>query len=223
MGNDNVYVDPKVQKVLRLYEDLFGKDFYSLPIKRQLGLQVDRLTEAHHHRDDSVCFQIASWHPDLVGKSDAQILDSAFSLDDGKITIAREYGFKDWNEVDSLEGRPSDVHFENAVDTLLSGNLSSLKEQTRDRPYLLSARSQYGHSATLLHYVGTNGVESHRQVVPLNLAQITEFLMASGADPRSKANIYGGSTPRELFESSKHSYESKVHGSVVAVFNKYGV
>jgi hypothetical protein len=179
------------------------------------------LTEAHHNRDDSACFQIASWHPDLVGKSDGWILDHAFGADDGKITIAREYGFKDWDEVQSIQDRQSDVGFEIAVNTMLAGNLSSLKEQLRETPDLPSARSRYGHEATLLHYAGTNGVESYRQVVPLNLAEIVAFLIASGADHGSKANIYGGSTPRELFESSKHSYESKVHRDVIDVFIKY--
>ena len=85
----------------------------------------------------------------------------------------------------------------------------------------MGARSQYGHSATLLHYAGTNGVESYRQVVPLNLAEIVDFLIAAGADQHSKANIYGGSTPRQLFESSKHSYESKVYKDVVGVFSRH--
>src|SRR5882762_8635805 len=136
MRNNDVYVDPKVQKVIRLYSDLLVREFYSLPIRRQLEFQADRLTEAHHNRDDSVCFQIASWHPDLVGKSDGWILDHAFGADDGKITIAREYGFKDWDEVQSIQDRQSDVGFEIAVNTMLAGNLSSLKEQLRETPDL---------------------------------------------------------------------------------------
>ena len=221
MSNVNVYIDPRIQKVIELYADLFGRDFYSLPIRRQMELQADRLTEAHHNRDDSVCFQIGSWHPDLVAKSDEQILNHVFSIDDGKVTIAREHGFKGWNEVESIEGRESDVAFEKAVDTMLSGDLSSLRAQIRETPNLISARSQYGHSATLLHYAGTNGVESYRQVVPLNLAKIVDVLITSGADQNCKANIYGGSTPRELFESSKHSYESKVYEDVISVFSKH--
>jgi hypothetical protein len=85
----------------------------------------------------------------------------------------------------------------------------------------MNARSQYGHHATLLHYAGTNGVESYRQVVPMNLAEIVDFLIASGADPASNAGIYGGSTPRQLFETSRHSHESNVHKDVMAVFQKY--
>lgn len=221
MGIVDVHVDPKVQKVIALYADLLARDFYALPIRRQLEVQADRLTEAHHNREDSVCFQIGSWHPDLVGKSDERILNHVFSIDDGRVTIAREHGFTDWHEVVSIGGRESDVAFEKAVDTMLSGDLTSLKAQLREAPGLPGARSQYGHGATLLHYAGANGVESYRQVVPLNLADIVDFLLASGADQNSKADIYGGSTPRELVESSRHSYESKVREDVVGVFSKH--
>ena len=221
MSNNSVYVDPRVQKVLNLYADVIAGDFYSLPVREQLELQALRLTEAHHNRDNSVCFQIGSWHPGLVGKHDDVILNHIFSIDDGRTTIAREYGFKDWNDVDSIADRRSNVKFEKAVNTMLSGNLSLLKGLIGETPDLISARSQYGHNATLLHYAGTNGVESYRQVVPLNLAEIVDFLIASGADLTSKASIYGGSTPRELFETSKHSYEANVHKDVIAVFKKH--
>ncbi|MBZ5551743.1 MAG: hypothetical protein LAO21_03405 [Acidobacteriia bacterium] len=221
MSNDYMYVDPKVQKIRNLYADVFTGGFYSLPVRRQLELQADRLTEAHHNRDDSVCFQIGSWHPDWVGKPDEWILNHVFSIDDGRTTIAREYGFKDWNDVDSIANRRSNVQFEKAVNTMLSGNLSLLKGLIGETPELTRERSQYGHSATLLHYAGTNGVESYRQVVPWNLAEIVDFLIASGADLTSRANIYGGSSPRELFETSKHSYASNVHKDVITLFKKY--
>lgn len=217
----SVYVDPDVREVQQLYDGLFDEQFYSLPIRRQLELQAERMRNAHHNQNDSVCFQIASWHPTLVGKADAQILSSTFTMEDAKTTIAREYGFKGWNEVESIGEQPSDVDFEGAVNTMLSGGMSSLKEQIGRRPDLLRARSRYGHRATLLHYAGTNGVESYRQVVPLNLSDIIDFLIASGADHECQANIYGGSTFRALFESSKHSYESKVHNKVIESLKKY--
>jgi hypothetical protein len=217
----NIYVDPKVQRVIRLYADLFAGDFHALPIGKQLDLQAVRLTEAHHGRDEAVCFPIASWHPDLVGRSDERILDHVFEVGDGRVTIAREHGFKDWNQVESLQDGTCDGSFEAAVDTMLSGALFSLRELVLGTPGLLTARSRYGHGATLLHYCGTNGVESYRQVVPLNLAAIVDFLIASGADPAAEANIYGGSTPRALFESSKHSYEANVHREVMAVFREH--
>jgi hypothetical protein len=221
MSNDKVYVGAKIQKILGLYAGVFAGDFYSLPVKKQLELQAEKLTEAHPDRDDSVCFQIGSWHPELAGQPDERILHHVFSIEDGKLTLAREYGFKNWDHVESIGNRRTNVIFENTLNTMLSGHLTLLKELIRETPDLSTTRSEYGHSATLLHYAGTNGVESYRQVVPLNLFEIVDFLIASGADLTSRANIYGGSTPCELFETSKHSYESNVHKDVITIFNKY--
>ena len=223
MGSGELYVDPKIRRVLVLYGDLLVEGFHSLPITKQLELLADRLTEAHRRGNDAVCFQIGSWHSALMGKADDEILASAFTLDDARMTIAREHGFTDWTAVRSLADEPSDTEFEDAVSIMMSGDLSSLAALLKHQPRLLTASSRYGHHATLLHYVGTNGVESYRQVVPPNLAAITELLLASGADPQSKADIYGGTTPRELFESSNHTFASNVHESVVRVFESYGV
>ena len=174
---------------------------------------------AHAARNDAVCFQIASWHPSLVGKQPAQILAHAFSMADARETIAREYGFYSWSDVPA--GRHSNVPFEHAVNTMLSGDLAAFKTLIRESPALVREPSQYGHRATLLHYTGTNGVESYRQIVPLNLAEIVDLLLTAGADASIKAAMYGGATPRHLFETSKHSYDSGVHEAVVAVYNKH--
>jgi hypothetical protein len=221
MSKQTVYVDPRVQKVLDLYADILAGEFYSLPVKAQLEVQAARLTEALRKGDDAVCFQIGSWHPGLVGQNDDAILKQSFSMDDARATIAREFGFNDWNEVESASDRMSSLKFERAVNTMLSGNLSLLQVMVGESPELINETSQYGHNATLLHYAETNGVESYRQVVPQNLAEIVDFLIASGADPASKAGIYGASTPRQLFVSSKHSYESNVLKDLLAVFNRY--
>ena len=70
MSGTKIYADPKIVKVRNLYADILMGDFYFLPVRRQLEVQADRLTEAHRNRDDSVCFQIDSWHPGLTGKHD---------------------------------------------------------------------------------------------------------------------------------------------------------
>ena len=41
-------------------------------------------------------------------------------------------------------------------------------------PSLIHRRSSFGHRSTLLHYVGSNGVETYRQRVPMNLAEIAK-------------------------------------------------
>ncbi len=62
----------------------------------------------------------------------------------------------------------------------------------------------------LLHYVGSNGVETRRQQVPLNLAEIARVLLERGADVNARARIYGGCTTLALVSSSAHPREAGV-------------
>jgi ankyrin repeat protein len=215
------YIDPEVQALRTLYEDLLSSNFYAWPITIQLEKLAVRLWESHRAQKDAVCFQIKSWHPALQSKDDAQILQSAFNLDDARITIAREFGFLTWDKVLCLAQKTSDIEFELAVDIMLNGDLDTLKQLLHASPDLTARRSSYGHAASLLHYLGNNGIESYRQIVPRNIVDVIELLLASGADPASLANIYGGSTPLELFLTSKHTQLSGVISAGHAIFNKY--
>jgi hypothetical protein len=91
------------------------------------------------------------------------------------------------------------------VDTLLRGDVEKLRGLLNSNPSLVHQRSRYGHGSTLLHYVGSNGIETYRQRVPMNLAEITRVLIDAGADVNATANMYGGgSTTLGLLVTSDH-------------------
>src|SRR5260221_838351 len=69
-------------------------------------------------------------------------------------------------------------------------------------PDLVRERSTFLHHATLLHYVGANGVENYRQKTPKNAVQVAEVLLRSGADVNAVADIYGGSDTLGLAATS---------------------
>jgi hypothetical protein len=85
-------------------------------------------------------------------------------------------------------------------------------------PSLVHRRSSFGHRSTLLHYVGSNGVETYRQKVALNLAEITRLLVEAGANVNATANMYGGgSTALGLLVTSDHPAKAGVSGDVLKV------
>lgn len=207
----NVYVSEWVREVERLHRDLFTDSFRKLPIRDQLDRQAQRIFEAHQAGDRVVIPHITCWHPKLVSRSADEIMNSDFTLDDARKTIAREYGYTDWPDVETRGTSPPDAAFENAVDTLLAGEVEKLRDMLSHSPSLVYRRSSFGHRATLLHYVGSNGVESHRQCVPLNLAEITLLLIEAGADVNATAGMYGGnSTALGLLVTSSHPAEAGV-------------
>jgi hypothetical protein len=210
-----VYVSDQVREVERLHRDLLTDSFRQLPIHEQLDRQAHRIVEGHKAGDRAVVTHITCWHPKLVCHSADDIMNSNFTLDDARQTIAREYGFADWADVGARGASPPDPAFELAVDTLLSGDVESLRGLLAGNPSLVHQRSSFGHGSTLLHYVGSNGVETYRQRVPMNLAEIARLLLDAGADVNSTANMYGGgSTAFGLLVTSDHPAKACVTGDV---------
>jgi hypothetical protein len=118
-------------------------------------------------------------------------------LADAQFVIARAHGFVSWpkfvKHIESLDRASSPVSaFEAAAYAIVTGDVTTLTRLLREQPTLVRARSTREHRATLLHYVAANGVENYRQVTPRNIAEITERLLAAGADVDSEADVYGG-------------------------------
>jgi hypothetical protein len=212
-----VYVSDQVREVERLHRDLLTDDERRLPIRDQLDRQAHRIVEGHKAGDRAVVTHITCWHPRLVCRSADEIMSGNFTLDDAQQTIAREYGFAGWPDVEERGANPPDPDFELAVDTLLSGDVETLRGLLSSDPSLIHRRSKFGHRSTLLHYVGSNGIETYRQKVPLNLAEITLLLVGAGADVNATANMYGGSTTLGLLVTSDHPAKAGVTGDVLKV------
>src|SRR5262249_53709418 len=80
-----------------------------------------------------------------------------------------------------------DELFEAAVDAVVAGEVVALTTLLDREPRLVGARSLRSHRATLLHYVGANGVEHERQRTPPNAPAVATLLLARGADPDALA------------------------------------
>lgn len=90
--------------------------------------------------------------------------------------------------------------FEAAATAVVDGDEATLRQLLRDEPELIRARSTYSHRATLLNYVGANGVE--RQETPANAVRIATILLDAGAEVDAVADLYGGTTTLGLVATS---------------------
>ena len=168
----------------------------------------------------AILAEISNYHPDHLGKSTKEILALNLQPGDCRRTIAAEYGFAGWEELEVLPAIRYDTEFETAVNNLLDGNLGDLKQQIYDQPDLISRRSAYGHQATLLHYTGSNGVEFWRQRVPANLLAATRFLIESGADRSATMKVYGGAhTAHALAATSAHPFAAGIGTELAAILD----
>ena len=110
-----------------------------------------------------------------------------------------------------MEPYLSNAPFEMAVDALIAGDGPALQAMLREYPDLIRARSARPHHATLLHYIGTNGVESERQKYPPNAVERLKLLLAAGADVDADADLYGGgATTFGLVATSIHPVKAGI-------------
>lgn len=205
------YVAPEVQAVLDLHPYLTEAAFQALPIRDQIARQAETLHAAYVAKDPRVRMEVMSWWPKAQGRPVEQVLASDFTDADAALTLAREYGFADWDAVRALGEMTLDPGFETALDHIIAGDLAALRSDLRNSPQLATARTPLGHQSTLLHYLGANGVETHRQQTPLNAVALAELLIAHGASKTAEAFMYGGGhTPHALASTSAHPYRAGI-------------
>lgn len=151
------------------------------------------------------------------------------TLTAAQFVIARAHGFESWprltKHIESLSRADSAseiVHFERAVDAIVTGDASTLARLLRDHPSLIRAHSTRRHHAMLLHYVAANGVENYRQKTPNNIVAIAKLLLASGADVNATAGLYGGSTTLGLVATSVHPERAGIQNALLQLLLDHG-
>lgn len=96
--------------------------------------------------------QVMTWWPKAQGRPVEQVLGSDFT--DAALTLAREYGFADWDAGRALGDMTLDPGFKTALDHIIAGELAALRSDLRNILQLATARTPFGHQSTLLHYLG---------------------------------------------------------------------
>ncbi|PYJ84961.1 MAG: hypothetical protein DME22_10775, partial [Verrucomicrobia bacterium] len=101
-------------------------------------------------------------------------------------------------------------------------DVAKLNQLLGEDPELVRERSTFLHHATLLHYVGANGVENYRQKTPKNAVQVAEVLLRAGADVNAGADIYGGSDTLGLAATSVFPFLTGVQDALIDILLEYG-
>jgi Ankyrin repeats (3 copies) len=164
-----------------------------------------------------------------------EIRNALFELADAQFTIARWYDFRDWRAltdwVEAVAQEGSAVEkFESAVEAIIHGDMGGLQRLLRDSPDLVHARSTRVapfdppmHRATLLHYIGANGIEGYREMTPPNAVEIAKVMLEAGADPNALATMYGGEHgTMSMLVSSSHPAQAGLQIPLMHTLVDYG-
>lgn len=151
-----------------------------------------------------------------------------YSSGDARSIIARNHHFESWEKfteyLDALKRKDSPIaQFEAAVDAIVTGEVDILEQLLREHPDLIRARSTRKHHATLLHYVGANGVEDFRQTTPKNAVKVLKVLLKAGAEVDAMADMYGGGcTTMGLVDTSIHPHLAGVQNELIETLVEAG-
>jgi uncharacterized protein (DUF2132 family) len=204
-----VYRPPGWEAVAALFEGLDRRSLAT--VGTWLAARADRLLAGWLDGSPGAVPIVSSWHPDRVGHAAADILAHTPDLTEARETVAREHGYRDWAAVVAVAHVPLDLVFEAALDMMLAGEERPLRHALAVDAGLARRRSPFAHGATLLHYLAANGVETERQVSPLNAPELAVALLEAGADVAAPMNVYGGAhTALELLRTSAHPRDAGV-------------
>ena len=189
-----------------------------LTVVQQLERLAAALLDDHQAGNARAAIWIKNWHPKYVGQGVGTILAGAFSVEDAQLVMAKDHGFADWADVQARGQQTPDANFESAVDAVVHGDLAALQSLLAELPALATARSSYGHGATLLYYLAANGVEIRRQSSPYNAVEVAKALLHAAADPNATANSYGQPcTIVNALVTSGHPAESGTQADLLKV------
>lgn len=196
--------------------------------------QAKALLDLYRSGDPRALYLVRQQHPRLPGRrhtndrnkvTEADIRRIGVSLADAQTIIAGFYAFESWpklaKHVEAVRRDGSPVwQFESAVEAIITGDVSTLQSLLRENPDLIRARSTREHHATLLHYVGANGVEGFRQRTPPNAVQVADLLLRAGAEVDADLDYRGvmrkrhperfGSTTLGMVATSFHPAQAGV-------------
>jgi ankyrin repeat protein len=202
----------------------------SLPFRATLDQyqqQADALFDALKSGDEAVEWRFKWEHPRFRGKVVADVRAATLDLSDAQVVVAREYGFENWAHLaafaDIIQHDGAVARFETAVEAVVSGDVATLRSLLREHPELIHARSARRHHATLLHYVGANGVEGERQKTPENGLDVAQILLDAGAEVDALADMYDEKcTTMSMLVSSSHPHEAGLQTALAERLLDYG-
>ena len=195
--------------------------------KKQAKELLKSVKSGHPETLQHALQRIKKDHPRFARLADLELRAAKLALADAQLVIAREHGFESWprfaKHIQGLTRQDSPVsRFESAVEAVVAGEAAKLEQLLGENPELVRERSTFLHHATLLHYVGANGVESYRQKTPKNAVRIAEVLLRAGADINAVADIYGGSDTLGLAATSIWPLMAGVQEALIDILLEYG-
>jgi ankyrin repeat protein len=189
--------------------------------------QAAALFDALQAEEDAAVWRFKWEHPSFRGKLPDDVRAATLSLDDARLVVARSYSFEGWADLKAYAEQVANEspvrRFEDAVEAVVDGDVPKLRTMLEVNPNLIRARSSRRHHATLLHYIGANGVEGSRQRTPPNAVEVAKLLLDAGAEVDALADMYDNKcTTMGMLVSSCHPHNAGLQAPLAELLLDYG-
>jgi ankyrin repeat protein len=167
-------------------------------------------------------------HPKILENyAGAGVKSENSTLQNAQLIIANSHHFNLWEEYESFKTSLHDEgsalwQFEAAADAIVNGDATLLTNLLQQNPTLINMRSPRNHRATLLIYVGANGIEGYRQKTPANAVEIAKILLNAGAEVDARGLMYRGTTTLGLVATSVHPVVARVQEPLMQILFNHG-
>lgn len=166
---------------------------------------------------------LSRWNEALEGQAvkGTDVYENAYAI------IAHAHYLDSWNEFEDFKQEISEANsetaqFERAADAIVSGDTNTLIQLLTKNPTLIYSRSRRNHHATLLNYIGANGVENFRQKTPPNAVEVAITLLNAGAEINAAGDMYRGTTTLGLVATSVHPVKAGVQQKLIDILLENG-
>ena len=203
-----------------------GSLSYHAPLE-EYELQARALFDALQSGDLAAAWRFKWLHPRFRGQHVSAVRAATLDLADAELVVAQEYSFDTWADLarftEAVRQNAQVERFESVVEAVISGDIDTLRSMLREDPELVRARSTRRHHATLLHYIGANGVEGGRQKTPQNVVLVTKTLLDAGAEADALADLYESKcTTMSMLVSSSHPAQAGLQAVLAETLLDYG-
>ncbi|HUP24155.1 MAG TPA: ankyrin repeat domain-containing protein [Thermoanaerobaculia bacterium] len=190
-------------------------------------LRAEALLEDLHAGDGAAAQRFKWEHPRYRDQPLRAVDPAELGLDDARLVVAHEHAFEDWQDLarftDAVQAGGPVERFERAVESVVAGDLATLRRMLHEQPELVRARSTRRHHATLLHYLGANGVEGARQCTPPNAVDLAKLLLNAGAEVDALADMYDERcTTLSMLVSSSPPAQAGLQGALAELLLDHG-
>lgn len=214
-SDHQIYIPDDVSSLKKLLAEELPLLHSLILIQDYIIRVADRLQSAIDNRNPILSVLLRNHYTRFSFESLEDIWNQSHQIDLQELS-ARMHGFNEFSDIDSVSY--IDPELQMGIDHFLNSPIEIFQDYIINHQSILDKQTAFGHQASLIHYIGSNGVEIYRQQVPLDIVIRVSILKDLNASFDISHKIYGGHCSLiDLIETSAHPKDAGVRKQLMKI------